>query len=171
MPVPVKASSWRGLSSMRIVGAEDGLVAAEDDVGVRDEGEVAGEPAVLGVEGGGDLHGGGGDEDLVVALELGEDAGRVGHDVEVGEEVLGAHVVVEDGLVMRGNDLPDALAEEVGLGEGGVVVAVVAEEMFGDGVGHHFVHVDADAGAGGHGTIIADGKAQGEKACPSLRSV
>ena len=54
-----------------VVGAEDAFVAAEDDVGGGDGGEVAGEPAVLGVEGGGDLHGGGGDEDLEALLERG----------------------------------------------------------------------------------------------------
>jgi hypothetical protein len=140
------------------VGAQDGLVSTEDDVGVGDEGEVTGKPVVLGVEGGGDLHCGGGDEDLIALLQGGEDSGRVGHDVEIGEEVFGAEVVVEDSMVSLGDDLPEALAVEVGLGEGGVVVAVVAEEMFGDGVGHDFVHVDADALAGIFhvASIIAD---------------
>jgi len=57
------------------------------------------------------FHGGGGDEDLVVLLEGGEDAGSVGHDVEIGEEVFGVEVVVEDGLVVGRDDLPEALAE------------------------------------------------------------
>ncbi len=139
------------------VGAEDGFVAAEDDVGVGDEREVALEPAVLGVERAGDFHGGGGDEDLVVALHLGEDARCVGHDVKVFEEVFGAEIVVEDGVMALGDDLPEALATEVFLGEVAVVVAVIAEEMFGDGVGHDLVHVDADAFAGGvHSSIIGD---------------
>src|SRR5665213_3959596 len=45
-----------------VIGEEDGFVAAEDDVGVGEEREVALEPGVLGVEGGGNLHGGRGDE-------------------------------------------------------------------------------------------------------------
>ena len=125
--MPVEAFELAGVVVDEVVGAEDGFVAAEDDVGVGDEGEVAFQPAVLGVEGGGDLHGGGGDEDLVVALELGEDAGRVGHDVEVVEEVFGAEVVVEELVVRGGDDLPEALAAEVFLGEGCVEFAVVAE--------------------------------------------
>ena len=99
-----------GVVVYEVVGAEDGFVAAEDDVGVGDEGEVALEPGVLGVERGGDLHGSGGDEDLVVALEFGEDAGSFGHDVEVGEEVFGAGVVVEELVVGGGDDLAEALA-------------------------------------------------------------
>jgi len=127
-----------------VVGAEDGLVAAEDDVGVGDGGEVALQPAELGIEGAGDFHGGGGDEDFVMALERFEDARGIGHDVEVFKEVFGAKKFVED-LVMRSrDDLPEALAAEIVLGERYVEFAVVAEEMFGDCIGHDLVHVDAD---------------------------
>ena len=142
----------------KVVGAKDGLVAAEDDVGVGEGGEVALEPAEFGIEGAGDFHGGGGDEDFVAALELGEDAGGVGHDVEVLKEVRGAEVVVEDLVVGLGDDLPEALAAEVFLGEIALEFLVVAGEMLGDGVGHDFVHVNADTSwCGAHGTIIDDG--------------
>ena len=71
------------------VGAENGLVPAEDEVGGRDEGEVFEEPLVFGGEAGRDFHGGGGDEDVVAGLEPGEDALGVGHDGEDAEEVVG----------------------------------------------------------------------------------
>src|SRR6185312_12919189 len=131
-----------------VVSGEDGFVAAEDDVGVRDEGEVAAEPLELGVERAWDLHRSGCDEDFVALLQGLEDARRVGHHVEHGEEVFGPKVVVERVVVRLGDDLPEALAVEVGLGEGGGEVAVVAEEVLGDGVSHDLVHVDADALAG-----------------------
>ena len=53
-----------------IVGAEDGLVSAEDVVGGRYLGKVALQPAVLGAEGVGDGHGLGGDEDFKAGGEL-----------------------------------------------------------------------------------------------------
>jgi len=43
------------------------------------------------------------------------------------------------------DDVPEPLAGEVFLGDGVVVVAVVAEEMLCDGVGHDFIHVDANS--------------------------
>src|ERR1035441_9663021 len=65
---------------------------------------------------------------------------------------------VESLVVELGDDLPEALATQVFLGEVALEFAVVAGEMLGDGVGHDFVHVDADALlCGGHGTIIDDG--------------
>jgi hypothetical protein len=131
-----------------VVGAEDGFVAAEDDVGGGDEGEVLGQPLEFGGEAGGDFHGGGGDEDVVAGLEAVEDAGGIGHDGKVAEEVLVAEVGVERGVAGGRNDLPEAAAAEVGEGEGlGEVVgevAVVAEKVFAEGVGDNFVHVDGD---------------------------
>ena len=52
-----KVQQVAGLVVDEEVGAEDGLVAAEDVVSGRDEGEVALQPAVLGSEGVGDGHG------------------------------------------------------------------------------------------------------------------
>ena len=51
-------------------------------------------------------------------------------------------------MVLGGNGVVNPFAEEIALGERFIVVAVVAEEMLGDSVGHDFVHVDADAGWG-----------------------
>jgi hypothetical protein len=79
--------------------------------------------------------------------------------------------------MLGGDDLPEALAAEVFLGEREVELAVVADEVFGYGVGHDFVHVDADALAGGgHGTIIGDALVgrklrkvvEGERRCRSF---
>ena len=129
------------------VGVEDGFVAAEDDVRGRDEGEVLGEPLVFGGEAGGDFHGGGGDEDVVAGLEAGEYALGVGHDGEDAEEVVGEHVAFEVAEAGGRDGVPEPAAVEVGEGErvGVGEVAVVAEEVFAEGVGDNFVHVDADA--------------------------
>jgi hypothetical protein len=116
----VEEGELAGVVVDEVVGAEDGFVSAEDDVGGGDEGEVFGEPVVLGGEAGGDFHGGGGDEDFVAGLEAFEDALGVGHDGEVAEEVVGAEVVVEGGVEVRGDDLPEAAAAEVVEGDGGV---------------------------------------------------
>ncbi len=141
------------------VGAEDGFVAAEDDVGGGDEREVLGEPMEFGGEAGGDFHGGGGDEDVVAGLETGEDAGGVGHDGEDAEEVVGAHVGFEGGEAGGRDGVPEPAAVEVGEGEwgGGGEVAIVAEEVLGEGVGDDLVHVDGDDGAGvagGHEAVL-----------------
>jgi hypothetical protein len=135
------------------VGAEDGFVAAEDDVGGGNEGEVLGQPLEFGGEAGGDFHGSGGDEDVVAGLEAAEDALGVGHDGEDAEEVFGEHIAFEVADAGRGDGVPEPATVEVGEGEGGggvgVEVAVVAEEVFAEGVGDDFVHVDRDGLAGG----------------------
>jgi hypothetical protein len=141
----LKGAELAGVVVDEEVGAEDALVAAEDDVCGVDEGEVALEPVELGGEGGGDLHGGGGDEDLILRLEALDDAGGVGHDVEDGEEVFGVEVACERVVVLGGDALPEVMAVEVSFGEGGAEGLVVAEEMLGDGVGHHLIHVDANS--------------------------
>ena len=89
-----EAAQLAGVVVDEVVGAEDGFVAAEDDVRRGDEGEVLVQPTVFSVEGGGHLHGGAGDKDLVVPLQLLEHALRVGHDVERVEEVGGVQVFV-----------------------------------------------------------------------------
>ncbi len=59
-----------------------------------------------------------------------------------------AEVVVDGGVEVGGGDLPEAAAAEVVEGDGGVVVggevAVVAVEVFSEGVGYDFIHVDGD---------------------------
>src|SRR5208283_4228478 len=153
----LEAAELAGVVVDEVVGAEDGLVAAEDDVGGWDGGEVALQPAVLGVEGGGDLHSGTGDEDFEVLLEAAEDALRVGHDIEDVEEVVGAEILLEAGMAVDGDDVPDPLAAQIGLGDVALVVAVVAGEVLGDGVGDDLIHVDADAFENSvHGSIICD---------------
>ena len=163
----LKEAELAGVVVDEVVGAEDGFVAAEDDVGGGDEGEVFGEPVVLGDEAGGDFHGGGGDEDFVAGLEAFEDALGVGHDAEVAEEVVFAEVVVDEGVTVGGGDLPEAAAAEVVEGDGGGVVvgevAVVAVEVFSEGVGDDFVHVDGDDFAvlglrGGHVAVGLRGR-------------
>jgi hypothetical protein len=66
----------------------------------------------------------------------------VGHDAEDAEEVVFAEVVVDGGMKVGGGDLPEAAAAEVVEGDGsGVVVgevAVVAGEVFSEGVGDDF---------------------------------
>ena len=60
-------------------------------------------------------------------------------------------------MAVDGDDVPDPLAAQVFLGDVAVVVAVVAGEVLGDGVGDDLVHVDADAFEwGAHGSIICD---------------
>ncbi len=119
-------------------------------------GKCCSEPGELRIEGGGYLHSSGGDEDLILLLQRRKDARRVRHHVEIGEEVFGMKVVVKDGMVMLRNNLPEALAEQVSLGERSILVAVIAEEVFGDGVSHHFIHVDADAlGSGFHLLLLS----------------
>jgi len=142
------------------VGAEDGLVPAEDDVGGGDEGEVFGEPFVLGSEAGGDFHGGGGDEDVVAGLEAGKDALGVGHDREDAEEVFGEHVAFEVADAGWGDGVPEPATMKIGAGEGrggvvGVKVTVVTEEVFAEGVGYNFIHVYGDGLARvGHSFVV-----------------
>ena len=69
-----EAAELAGIVVDEIVGAEDALVAAVDDVRGRDEGEVLREPAVFLVKRGRDFHGSGGDEDFVVHLQALKDA-------------------------------------------------------------------------------------------------
>jgi hypothetical protein len=140
----LKQAELAGVVVDEIVGAEDALVAAEDDVGGGDEGEVFGKPVVLGGEAGGDFHGGGGDEDFIAGLEAFEDALGVGHDAEDAEEVFFAKVVVDEGMAFGGGDLPEAAAAEIVEGEAIGEVAVVAGEVFSEGVGDNFVHVYGD---------------------------
>jgi hypothetical protein len=128
-----------------IVGAQDRLVAAEDVVGGRDEGEVALQPAVLGAEGVGDGHGLGGDEDLKACGEALEHLLSAGHEGQVLEEVLGVKEGAELLLAINGGDLPEALAGQVAGSDVFVEGLVVAADVLGEGVRHDLVHVDTDA--------------------------
>ncbi len=75
-------------------------------------------------------------------------------------------------MAVDGDDVPDPLAVEVGLGEVAAVVAVVADEVLGDGVGDDFVHVDTDAfEGGGHGFIIGDGEVRFEVRGSRLKDI
>ncbi len=72
----------------------------------------------------------------------------MGHDAEDAEEVVVAEIVVEGGVKVRGDDLPEPAATEVVEGDGGGVAvgefAVVAVEVFSEGVGDDFIHVYGD---------------------------
>src|ERR1039457_3217409 len=78
-----KAEEVFGQVVDEVVGAEDGLVAAEDVMRGRDEGKVALEPAVLGAEGVGDGHGLGGYEDFGAGGEVFEHVLSAGHEGQV----------------------------------------------------------------------------------------
>ena len=102
------------------------------------------QPAELLVERGGDLHRGGGDEDVVVHLQAAHDALRLRHDRQALEEVFGAKIAFQRLVAIGGDDVPQPLALEVGHGDLFIVVAVVAKEVFGECVCHHLIHIDAD---------------------------
>ena len=89
-----------------IVGAEDGLVAAEDVMGGRDEGEMALQPAVLGAERVGDAHGLGGNEDFKAGREVLEHLLRARHKRQVLEKVFGVEKVAELLLAVERRDFP-----------------------------------------------------------------
>src|SRR5579864_631839 len=105
-----KALEVAGQVVDEILGAENGLVAAEDVVGGRDEQEVALQPAILGAERVGYGHGLGGDENVEAFGQVLQDLLRTGHQWEVFEKVLG----IEEGahllLTVGGRHLPQALA-------------------------------------------------------------
>ncbi len=154
----LKEAELAGVVVDEEVGAEDGLVATEDDARGGNEGEVLGKPLVLGGEAGGYFHGGGGDKDVVAGLEAGKDALGVGHDTQNPEEVLGEHVAFEVPDAGWGNGVPEPAAVEIFAGEGrggvvGVEVAVVAEEVLAEGVRDDFVHVYGDDLAG-HAVVV-----------------
>ena len=109
----LKEQQVAGLIVDEEVGAEDGLVAAEDVVRGRDEGEMALQPAVLGTEGVGDNHGLGSDEDLEARGEIFENLLRVGHEREVFKEIFRVKKGAELKLAIGGRDLPEAFADKV----------------------------------------------------------
>jgi hypothetical protein len=141
----VKELEVAGLIVDEEIGEEDGLVSAEDVVGGRDEGEVALQPTILGAERVGDNHGLRGYEDFEAGGEVFQDALRVGHEGEVFKEVFSVKEGAELELAVGGRDLPEPLANEVLGSDFFLEGFVVAAEMLCEGVGHYFVHVDADA--------------------------
>ncbi len=141
---------------MRIVAAQDALVAAEDDVRGRNEGEVLLQPVELGIEAGGHFHRGCRDVDLVVLLQPLENALGMRHHAQDGEEILGHHVVGESLLAFGRNDVPEPLAVQVGARDALGEIAVVAQQVLAERVGDDLVHVHADdAAACAHATRCA----------------
>ena len=136
-----EAAELTGVVVDEVVGAEDALVAAVDDVRGGDEGKVLREPTVFLMKRAWDLHGRRGDEDLVVHLEAAEDALGFRHDGEGFEEVFGAEGGLEDFVAVGGDDLPEPFAVEVFDGDLLVEVLVVAREVFAERVGHHLIHI------------------------------
>jgi len=142
--VAFEAEKVFGLIVDEEVGAEDGFVAAEDVVRGRDEGKVALEPAVFGAQGVGDGHGLRGDENFETRRKFFEDWLRVRHEGQILEEVFGVEESAELGLAIERGNFPEAFAREVFERDGVVEGLVVAAQVLGEGVGHDFVHVDAD---------------------------
>ena len=97
------------------------------------------------MEGAGDLHGCGRDEDFVVHLEAAQDALGFGHDSEDIEEVFGAEGGFEDIVAVRGDNLPEPFAVEVFGGDLFVEVLVVALQMLAERIGHHLIHIYTDS--------------------------
>src|ERR1039458_9366126 len=140
-----KAEEVFGQVVNEVVGAEDGLVAAEDVMRGRDEGKVALQPAVLGAEGVGDGHGLGGDEDFKTGGEVFEDVLSAGHEGQVLEEILGVKEGAELLLAVEGGDLPQSLAGQVQRGNVLIEGLVVAAQMLRERVCYDLIHVHADA--------------------------
>ena len=110
------------------------------------------QPAVFGTEGVGDGHGLGGDIDFEAVGEGAEDLLRAGHEGEIFEEIFGVKEGAELLAALGGGELPKALAGEIGWSDGFVEGLVVAAQVLGEGVGHDFVHVDADTS--GHDRLL-----------------
>src|ERR1035437_1371464 len=105
-----KAEQVAGQIVDEVVGAQNALVAAEDVVRGRDEGEMALQPAVLGAQGVGHGHGLGGDEDFEAAAEVFEHLLGVGYQGKVFKEVFGVEKGAELLLAVERRDLPKSLA-------------------------------------------------------------
>ena len=101
-----EASEIPGLVVDEIVGAEDGLVTAEDVVRGRDEGKMSLQPSVFGAEGVGHGHGLRGDEDFKAGGEVFEHLLRVGNQSQVLEEVFSVEEGAKLLLAVEGRDLP-----------------------------------------------------------------
>ena len=139
-----------------VVGAEDGLVAAEDVMGGRDEGEVALEPSILGTERVGHDHGLGGDEDFKTGGEILKGFLRAGDEGKILEEIFGIEEGAKLLLAIVRSELPDSLAGKVLDSDGFVEGLVVTAEVLGERVCHDFIHIDADALHEGSGQITVN---------------
>src|SRR5581483_8000141 len=74
-----------------------------------------------------------------------KDALAVLDDRQILEEILGAEIAFEALVAVNGDDVPEPLAFEIGLGNPLAMIAVIARDVLGQGIGQHFIHVDGDA--------------------------